>query len=125
MKKYIKNLLREGLLNEYLTQDMVSLKKYFSMTDEEKKSYLPHEYPYEFDRFVDEEDIDVDIDGEPYEISDILFDKNPELYNRFADWLFNEIQQNTLNVPDSEYPAWSYFDNPRLVKNQWLIHFHG
>jgi hypothetical protein len=123
MKHFIKTLLRENLLNEYLTQDMVSLKRYFSMTDEEKKSYLPHEYPYEFDRFVDEEDIDTNIEGETYEISDILFNKNPELYNRFADWLFREIEQNTLNVPDSDYPAWSYFDNPRLVKNQWLIHF--
>lgn len=123
MKHFIKNLLRETLLNEYLTQNMVSLKRYFSTTDEEKKSYLPHEYPYEFDRFVDEEDIDTNIEGETYEISDILFDKNPELYNRFADWLFREIEQNTLNVPDSDYPAWAYFDNPRLVKNQWLIHF--
>lgn len=123
MKKYIKKLIRENLLQEYINQNMVSLKKYFSMTDEQKKSYLPYEYPYEFDRFKEEEGIDLDIDAESYEISDILHNKNPELYNRFAEWLFKEIENYSLNVPDADYPAWSFFTEADIVKNQWLIHF--
>jgi hypothetical protein len=76
-KKLIKKQLRESLLTEFVGQEMVSLKRYFSMTDEEKKSYLPHEYPYEFETFLYEEGLETDIEGEPYEITDILFDKNP------------------------------------------------
>jgi hypothetical protein len=122
-KKLIKKQLRESLLTEFVGQEMVSLKRYFSMTDEEKKSYLPHEYPYEFDTFLDEEGLETDIEGEPYEITDILFDKNPELYNQFAQWLYDKIMDHDLNINDADLPAWSFFDNPRLVKNQWLIHF--
>ena len=39
-KTRIKDLLRESLLNEFVGQEMVSLKRYFSMTDEQKISYL-------------------------------------------------------------------------------------
>ena len=123
-KTLIKTLLRESLLNEFIGQDMVSLKKYFSMTDEQKKAYLPHEYPYEFDTFLYEEGLESNIKGEPYEISDILYSENSELYNKFAQWLYDGIENHTLNVPDADYPAWSYFDSsPKLIKNQWLIHF--
>jgi hypothetical protein len=122
-KTRIKGMLRESLLNEFVGQEMVSLKRYFSMTDEQKKAYLPHEYPYEFETFLYEEGLETDIEGESYEISDILFDKNPELYNQFAKWLYDQIENHSLNIPDADYPAWSFFDNPRLVKNQWLIHF--
>ena len=122
-KTMIKGLLRESLLTEFVGQEMVSLKRYFSMTDEEKKSYLPHEYPYEFETFLYEEGLETDIEGEPYEITDILFDKNPKLYNQFAQWLYDKIMNHDLNINDADLPAWSFFDNPRLVKNQWLIHF--
>lgn len=104
-------------LYEYLTQEGVSLLKYFSQTDEEKKSYLPHMYSFKFKEFDDLLD-----DYEDYEIADILQDKYPDVYQSFADSLFDKINRFDLNIPDSEYPAWSYFDDPKLIKNQWLIH---
>jgi hypothetical protein len=49
---------------------------------------------------------------------------NPELYSKFANYLYNKIKNDTLPIDPSEYPAWSYFDDrPTIVKNQWLIHF--
>ena len=122
-KIMIKGLLRESLLSEFIGQDMVSLKKYFSMTDDEKKSYLPHEYPYEFDEFIDDMDLNVPIDGEPYEIIDELEQNHSDIYNQFAEWLFNKINNHSLGISDAEYPAWSFFSDPTLIKNQWLIHF--
>lgn len=123
MKKLIHKLLREGLIKEYIGNDIVSLRRYLSMSDEEKTQYLPHEYPYSFEEFLGEQDIDSPIQGEPYEIMDELETQYPDMFNEYASWLFQKIKNHTLDVPDADYPAWSFFEKPSLVKNQWLIHF--
>lgn len=126
-------------LKEYINRDMVSLKHYFSMPDEQKYAYLPYDYSYMFNDFIEEEGIDfeapkttyIDGDGEEfgeemqdYEIIDWLSNNNKQLLNSFGEYLFNKIQNYNLDIPDSDYPAWSFFDNnPELIKNQWLIHF--
>ncbi|MEK6828580.1 MAG: GNAT family N-acetyltransferase [Nanoarchaeota archaeon] len=138
-----KNELSESLVKEFLTQDEVALKQYLSMSDDNKKLYLPHEFSYFFNDFLEEEGIEFTMPkhmvpsnyaDEP-EVEEDMFDSeielitwlennNKELYNAFAEYLFKKIKDNTLPIPESEYPAWSYFDNsPELVKNQWLIHF--
>lgn len=113
------NIINEEIinLNEYLTNDGVSLLRYFSQTDEEKKQNLPYAYNYQylFEEFVIDNDIDYDVDE---------FEDVPEEYfNEYAEWLFSKIEGGSLNVEPSEYPAWSYLSNPTLIKNQWLIHF--
>lgn len=126
-------------INEYLTRDEISLKNYFSASEEQKKEYLPYEYYWFFDDFLIEEDIDfekpknvyINSDdeeiGEEYddsELIDVLNSDYKEIYNKFAEYLYEKITSNTLPISDAEYPAWSFFDSdPELVKNQWLIHF--
>lgn len=133
-----------NLIKEYITKNEVYLKDYFSMSDEQKKSNLPHEYYYFFEDFLYDEDIDFEMskeikksnyedepeeevnmfDGYDLEFIWWLENNNKELYDKYSDWLFEKINNNTLDIPDWEYPAWSYFDNsPQLIKNQWLIHF--
>jgi hypothetical protein len=114
----IKKIINEEIINEYLTNNEVSLMKYFSQSDEEKKQNLPFSYNYEylFNEFVEEKDIDYDINND--------FDDIPsEYFNEYAEWLFNKIEGDSLNVDPSEYPAWAYLSSPKLIKNQWLIHF--
>lgn len=143
MKLKIKKLLREGLLKEYISNQMIYLKDYFSMPESSKKAYLPHEYNYFFEDFLIEEDIDFEqpkeikqsnYADEPEEYVDMfdssveliiwLENNNKELYDKFSDYLYNKIMNNELPIPEEEYPAWAYFDdNPILIKNQWLIHF--
>lgn len=123
MKKLIKKLIRESLVTEYIGRDVLSLKQYLSMSDEQKKAYLPHEYYYKFDVFASENDIDIPFDGESYEIADYLEKEHPEVYKEFSEWLFNKIENHDLEIADSEYPAWSFFGKPEIIKNQWLIHF--
>lgn len=143
MKNYIKKLLREGLVNEYVTKDIVYLRDYFRSSEESRKEYLPHEYHYFFDDFLIEDDIDFsppkefrasDIMDEPDEEVDMFDDtieliiwlekNDKKLYDSFANYLYKKIVDNTLPIPDEDYPAWSYFDDsPELIKNQWLIHF--
>lgn len=131
------------LINEYITNDEIYLRDYLSMPESAKLAYLPHEYWYFFQDFIDETDYEFNFPKEmrpgnyvdaPDEEVD-MFDNNIELmrwlerndkktFNAFAEYLLDKINNNTLPISDSEYPAWSYFDdNPKLVKNQWLIHF--
>jgi len=134
----IKNIMGIKILNEYITNDVIYLKDYFNMSDETKKQNLPYEYSYEFNEFIDTEVIDfeypthsfIGTDGEEpgdpyeeYEIAEWLYDNNKPLFDEFANWLFKKINDHDLSIPDEDYPAWSFFDSPSVVKNQWLIHF--
>jgi len=129
--------LRKKVIREYISQDMVSLRHYFLSSDEEKIQSLPEAYWWFFDDFLIEENIDfikpkdsVDVNGddigddiEGYDLLDWLSRNNPELHYKYGEYLFNKIKDFTLPISDAEYPAWAYFDNPKVVKNQWLIHF--
>lgn len=141
--KEIKKIIREVLIKEFLNREELYLKDYLSMSEESKKQYLPHEYSYFFEDFLVEKDIDFeppkefvpsDTMDEPDEEVDMfdndieliiwLENNNKEIYNKFADYLYKKIINNTLPIPESEYPAWAYFsDDPVIIKNQWLIHF--
>jgi hypothetical protein len=148
LRKIIATTIREYLneqqvLNEYITKDIVYLKDYFKMPKSSKMEYLPHEYYYFFDDFLDETDTEferpketqpsnymdepdeeVDMFDNDIELMTWLENNNREIYNKFAEYLYDKISNNTLPINDAEYPAWSYFDdNPQLIKNQWLIHF--
>lgn len=135
-----KYLSENRLLNEYITNSMINLKDYFSMPEEAKMAYLPHEYHYFFNDFMEETDTYferpkeefLDANGELMRTEDYhelelmtwLENNNREIYDKFAKYLYDKIMDNTLPIADAEYPAWSFFDDtPELVKNQWLIHF--
>jgi hypothetical protein len=148
MKNLISNTIKEvfknnKILKEYITNNEIYLRDYLSMPESSRKQFLPDEYYYLFDDFLEETGIDFEMPketvpsnyaDEPDEEVD-MFDDNLELmtylmnyeehiYESFADYLYDKILGNTLPIDDSEYPAWSYFsDNPELIKNQWLIHF--
>ena len=129
--------LRKKVIKEYLSQDMVSLRHYFLSSDEEKIQSLPEAYWWFFDDFLVEEDIDfikpkdsVDVNGEDigddidgYDLLDWLSRNNPELHYKYGEYLFNRINNDTLDIPPADYPAWHFFGTPSIVKNQWLIHY--
>lgn len=120
----MKNFIKKRLLKEFLTNDGLSLIRYFSMSKEDKLNYLPHDYPYLIGKFIKENNIPIKIEGEAYEFVDELELKHPKIYDEFSIWLYNMIKHHHLGIPDSEYPAWSYYDDkPEIIKNQWLIHF--
>lgn len=143
IRSEVYRILSEIFLKEYITNNEVYLKDYLSMSEEQRKYYLPHEYHYFFDNFLDEEEIDfqaprevvqsnyvdepdeeVDMFDSTIELMTWLENNDRETYKAFADYLYNKIDKNELPIPESEYPAWSYFDdNPVVIKNQWLIHF--
>lgn len=130
--------LKDYKLFEYLKKDEnVWLYKYLKMSDKEKKESLPYDFPWFFNDFIEDEVIEfkpvfthVDINGE--DIGDELIDgdliewlsiHNKDLFNKFAEWLFKRINDNTLDTDYSEYPTWSFFGPPEILKEQWLVHF--
>jgi hypothetical protein len=145
ISKTVRECLNERLLNEYVTNDIVYLKNYFSTPKSQKIKYLPHEYYYYFDDFLDEtdtyfempketrksdyldepdEEVDMFDDNNDLELIIWLENNDKETFKKFAEYLFDKISDNTLPIDPAEYPAWSYFDDsPQIIKNQWLIHF--
>ncbi|MFW5847578.1 MAG: hypothetical protein ACOCVF_01480 [bacterium] len=113
------------LLKEYITNDMIALKNYLNIDDEDKIKYLPHEYPQFIDDFFDEYNIKLDTPNNyrQYELVAWLENKYNNIFLQYGKYLFEKIKNYSLDIFDSEYPTWSFFSNPDLVKNQWLIHF--
>lgn len=122
--QFIKETIKK-ILKEYVTNDMIYLKDYFNMSEEQKKSSLPYEYPWFVEDFIREEDIDIYIpeDIESYEIAEWLEINHKEIFDQYSQYLYEKIDNHSLDVAIQEYPAWSFFDSPRLIKNQWLVHF--
>lgn len=112
-------------LNEFIGNDMISLSNYFSMSDDEKIMSLPYEFVYEFNTFKNETNLDIEIDPDSDEQEEYqsLLSNDRDLFRKFGLWLYNKIISHELNAHAADYPAWSYFGQPKLVKNQWLIHF--
>lgn len=102
---------------------MINLRRYFNMTDEEKIEYLPQEYPYFIKKFLDNQNVEYDDNKREWEIVENLEFTNKELYKLYGDYLFKMINSHNLPMPDAEYPTWSFFDKPTLIRNKWMIHF--
>lgn len=128
----------ETVINEYLTREGVSLLKYFNLSEEEIKKILPHEYYYLFDDFLKKhyrsfgyipnefydtyKKLKNDNKYDDYKIINYVFENNKDVFYKFSDYLFNGVENQSLSIPFAEYPAWSFFGKPQIIKNQWLIH---
>ena len=125
----IKQSLNEALLREYVNNDIIYLKKYLEMDDDEKKRSSAYDFSYEFCDFYELSYDDgkyscEEISNDPSGFVEQLETQDPELFDQFADWCFHRIEDHSFDsVPETDYPAWSFFGQPEIIKNQWLIHF--
>lgn len=120
------NILKESLLLEYIENDIIYLKKYLSMSDDEKKDELISKFGYLVNYFIElnyYEDLELDEDNDVETNIEILKNDYPDIYEEFKNWLLNETESFNLNIDDSEYPTWVFMDKPKIFKNNWLIHF--
>lgn len=119
---------------EYVTQEIINLKRYLKMDEEEKILTLPHQYPYFFDRFLkkykntNKENLELPSDYSPDDIPDEwlmdwLMKNNPDMFKGYGKYLYDLINDHNLPVPEEEYPTWVYLDRASIIKNQWLVHF--
>ncbi len=112
MKIYIKE---SQVLKEYISNNEVSLLRYFEMSEEDHKRNLPYAYHYLVDEIL-EKDIE-DTLGYVEQID------GTEEFDRLADTMYKMIKNYKMPISQDEYPAWTFFDLHGIVKNQWMIHF--
>lgn len=138
--KYLKN----NMLLEYVSNEIIDLRNYINQTDEQKIKELPFSFPEFFQRYLEEIDyfdykkqthdyIDSDNEvqtGDEYsdieEVEYLSQSRNQEdkkLIYGFGKYLLDRLNGFDLNIPDTEYPSWVYFERADILKNQWLIHF--
>lgn len=135
----IKNIIKEeveNFINEYITNDEISLMKYLTLPLDEKYVEIAYNYPFFIEKFL-EEDNDEEMLRELKEFlndggteGDFVYElrsSNDELFKEYGEWLYvNMVGYNSslLDVSPEEMPAWSYFqDQADIIKNQWLVHF--
>lgn len=135
----IKNIIKEeveNFINEYVTNDEISLMKYLTLPLDEKYVMIAYNYPFFIEKFLEENDNDemlrelkefLNDGGTEYEFVYELRSENNELFKEYGEWLYGNMvgyNSSSLDVLPEEMPAWAYFDDQaEIIKNQWLIHF--
>jgi len=135
----IKNIIKEeveNFINEYVTNDEISLMKYLTLPLDEKYVMIAYNYPFFIEKFLEENDNDemlrelkefLNDGGTEYEFVYELRSENNELFKEYGEWLYGNMvgyNSSSLDVLPEEMPAWVYFDDQaEIIKNQWLIHF--
>ena len=120
-------------INEYLDRNYnAPLYKYFKWaekaSDEEKVKDLCYNSPYAIEDFIEKhQEID--------EFEDALekYDEDDWYDEDVVDWFVNILSQYALlddfiyffqqDVSYIDWPSWIVMSSPRLVKNEWCIHF--
>ena len=116
------------IINEYLNQEEIWLKKYLNSDDKNKYINLTYKFDYlledflntiELSSYFNKEDKDkitrmIDDGYESYEILDKRFMTDDFKYD-FGKFIYNEVDSASL-------PTNFYFDDGEIIKNQWLIH---
>lgn len=119
-------------LKEFVTDDIIVLKNYLSMSDEDKAMELISIAPYILDEFIDifekyadENDlpelVQLANDYEWDSIWDNYIEDSPELKSMLTVGIMNK--GFAFDIDENEQPTWYYLDYRDIIKNQWLIHF--
>ena len=116
----------KSLITEFISNPIIQLKDYLTMSDEAKRDDLAEHNAYLIDSWAKETDLPPKIANhiakgamESYEEVEMLKEKYRPLYDNFTQWLWDKMERGDL----TEMPAWGVMSFERIVKNQWLIHF--
>lgn len=114
------------LITEFISNPIIQLKDYLTMSDEAKRDDLAEHNAYMLRKWVRETDMPAEIESlikdknnEDYETLEFIKSTNRPLYDNFTAWLTDVMERG--NLP--EVPAWNVMSFENIVKNQWLIHF--
>lgn len=127
-------------IQEYIDNNLIDLKKYINMTEEEKQEDLielfKNIFPLWFwnSSYIHrlpkiKEKIGGDIKDKNV---DKIFEFFPDIRHSFGLSLYSMVMKDYgedlhtgYGVPYNRMPSWIFFDkgNSEIIKNQWLIHF--
>jgi hypothetical protein len=111
------------LIKEYISNPLIYLKRYLTMSEKDKKHHLVYQHPYLVKSFAKQyfdpqiKKFILNHKGEDYEIVEEFENKFPTEFVDFLDWSGGMVQK--LNP----IPTWAVMNYQGVIKNQWLIHF--
>lgn len=115
-------------LQEFVVKNISWLKKYLSMSDDEKAidialqahwkffDYLEKHEPERLDEVSMQEDT-LDVVEEWCSVQD----DRRNVIIRYGNYLIKNIDH--IGLTHQETPSWYYMSDPKIVKNQWMVHF--
>lgn len=115
----------KSLILEYVSNDLIYLKKYLTMSNWEQKIELVNNHPYLIKSFAKQysdpqiKKYILNNQNEDWEIVEEFKSKFPEEFKDFLDWSYGQLSKNVINP----LPTWYVMQYENIVKNQWLIHF--
>jgi hypothetical protein len=134
--KPYKRLFDEKVLQEFVVADISYLKQYLSMSEFDKgkdllymHSYIlddEHILPYIEEYAEDNDDeklLELIQEREWLEIAEIILENSS--YKKLAELIIRVVvpRAGTYGIPPQELPSWHYLSDPKIVKNDWCIHF--
>lgn len=115
-------LTLKNILLEYISDPIITLKKYLTQSDDDKKKelalnhdcleFLARYHPNIYEKYRK---------NNYGESSEILMKEYPDVFKQWSEFLLKKYDEN--NYYDPGYPTWNYLSYQSIVKNQWLIHF--
>ena len=120
------------LLNEYVTNEILRLRDFLNLTDDQKRESLIDMFGHLIHNFLEDEiengninpddyDVDYAID-DPYDFIEDHRDDS-ELMRSFGRWLFEELESWHGCISEEEKPTWFYMSRGDWFENRWLVHF--
>jgi hypothetical protein len=113
----------KSLIGEHISNDIIYLKRYLTMSEPERKEELASEYPYFINTWLKNNEIPEytaiaqNDQMDDYEKVEWLKQKDASEYQIFIDWLYDKAHK--FDPP----PTFLAVEFQQIVKNQWLIHF--
>jgi hypothetical protein len=121
----LKSFTGSRIINEFLTNELIKFNEYLKSSKASKKNPLPYKYSHLFNDFVLDTGYKFEGPREAGEnkIISWLEKNDKKTYDKFAEYLYDKIEKETLPIRPNKYPSWRWFKSPEILKNQWLIHF--
>lgn len=117
----------------YISNELVYLKDYLTMSDRDKAIELATQNPYMFTSFLQQredlfkeelgEDVYIELVEELDEDVTQHGEANYELINALPEYVLEEFYNWGRYADDPYAPSFLFMEYVDLVKNQWLIHF--
>jgi hypothetical protein len=119
---------------EFVVAEISQLKNYLNMSPLDKGKDLLYHHSHIIDQYLDwilskarelEDDKMVSLIDD-YEWDNVVVRLlSKKEYHEVADDILGGVyvHARSFDIPDEELPSWWFFDDPQIIKNQWLIHF--
>ena len=107
----------------FVSNPVVQLRNYLNMDEYGKGLELIDNFPYRFIEWLRDNEYDDLADPEIQNTIEDGYSENPyRLPKELVIEFFGDMESSFMDH-DADSPSWLFMDDPKIVKNQWMIHF--